>query len=91
MSEDRFKNYEAEMAQYIARYLPIPGITEYGGTFYRDVMKWCLVNFDLVESFSKITSDDKEFSKCLKKCYEQQDVEAFGLAIAMRLEWLQSK
>lgn len=91
MSEELLNHYETEMARYIAQRLPIPGVTEYGGTFYQDVMKWCLVNADLVECFSRIASDDEAYAACLKRCYERQDAEAFGLAIAMRLEWLQNE
>lgn len=91
MSENRFSSYEGNKAQEIAKRLPRAGASDCEDPFYREVMKWCVVNYDLVESFSKIMTDEEAFFKCLEQCYDRKDVEAFGLAIAMQLKWLQMK
>ena len=89
MSEDRFRSHEGNMAEKIARRLPGVHDMEYNEPFYRNVMNWCLKNYDLMRLFSRVIYDEDKFMEFLERCKEEENVEAFGMAIALRLEWLQ--
>ncbi len=50
---------------------------------------WCLKNYDLMRLFLRVIYDEDKFMEFLERCKEEENVEAFGMAIALRLEWLQ--